>query len=419
MRVFKFGGASVKDAEAIRNVGEILKQHPEEELLIVISAMGKTTNALEAVLNAYVNRDSNTQELFNKVKKQHFDCLKELFGSDKHPAFTELNDTFVEIDWILEDEPSESYAYLYDQLVSMGEFASTRMLSSWLTEIGLPHTWLDARDCIKTDNTYREATVDWTQTETEIKNRIPRLLEKGLVLTQGFIGCTSENFTTTLGREGSDYTAAIFAHCLDANEVNVWKDVPAILTADPKRVSDAIELREISYYAAIEMTWYGASVIHPKTIKPLFAKDIPLRVRSFLDSSLPGTTIKSTDAKPEHPLLIVKENQLLVSLYTKDFSFFQEDKLSAVYQLLAKHMIRANLSQNAALSLSLCIDHKPRKIEALLKELGELFTIRTNEGLELITIRHYDQASIDRFIKDRDALLQQKSRNTIQVLVKA
>ncbi len=417
MKVFKFGGASVKDAEAVRNVGEILKAYTDQKLLVVISAMGKTTNGLEAVLEAYYNKAENTQDLFNKVKKQHFDCLRALFKDEQHPAFAELNDTFVEIDWILEDEPQESYNYLYDQLVSMGEFASTRILSSWLKEIGINHTWLDVRDCIKTDNKYREATVDWVETETEIKKRIPKLLDKGLVLTQGFLGCTSENFTTTLGREGSDYTAAIFAHCLDAEEVNVWKDVPAILTADPKRVPDAKALPQISYYEAIEMTWYGASVIHPKTIKPLFAKGIPLRVRSFVDQGLPGTVINDEETTSLPPILIVKEDQLLISLYTKDFSFFQESNISLAYQMLEKHSMKANLIQNAAVSLSIVVDHKPRRVGNLLTDLEQEFSVLTNSNLELITIRHYDMETVAKYIDNREAVLSQQSRQTIQTLV--
>lgn len=411
MKVFKFGGASVKDAASIRNVLDILKKQEEQDLVIVVSAMGKMTNALEAVVNDYW---SGKQASLTAVRSFHEGLMKELF-EPSHPIYDEVNNLFVEIEWAIEDEPTSTYAYEYDQIVSVGELLSTKILSAFLKQEGFDNRWLDARDVVRTDNTYRNAKVDWELTTTLIQEQS----KKGFPLvTQGFIGCTSENFTTTLGREGSDFTAAIWAHVLEVEEVVIWKDVPGVLTADPRYFKDAVCFDSLSYAEAIELAYFGAKVIHPKTIQPLKDKRIPLRVRSFVDHHLVGTVVSEGGAiEPFLPSFIVKENQLLLSIAVKDLSFVVEDHLSQIFSLFHKHNVRVNMMQNSAVSFSVCIDSDAQKVPALLEELAKDYALRYNEKAILYTIRHYNDFSVAQLLQGKKLLLEQKSRQTIQMVV--
>lgn len=420
MRVFKFGGASVKDAESVKNVLGILSHFRNEQLVIVVSAMGKMTNALEKVVSAYYNGESNIQQYVGDVKNYHLEIIDQLGFKKDHAIYEALDNAIVEINWILEEEPGRGYGFAYDQIVSQGELISTKIVSAYLNEHGCRNEWLDIRDVLQTDNTYREGKVEWDITEKLIKRRIPELLNKNkLVITQGFIGATSENFTTTLGREGSDYTAAILSYCLDATEMVVWKDVPGVLSADPKFYGDAVKLQQIGYLDAIELTYYGATVIHPKTIKPLENKNIPLSVRSFKAPKEAGTTIWNyAETKPSIPSFIFKDNQILLSIAAKDFSFIAEDNLSKIFGTFAKHGVKINLMQNSAVSFSVCLDNDAFKIPALIEELSGDYKVRYNENLRLITVRHYYPSTIDQLTKGKAILLEQRSRNMAQVVLK-
>lgn len=418
MLVFKFGGASVKDADGIVNLANVVKQYEGNELLIVVSAMGKTTNALERITRAYVDGDENLHTYFDELKKYHYDIIEELFNAND-PIFDEVANTFVEIDWTIEDEPHDDYDFIYDQIVSIGELVSTRIVNAYLNQAGITSQWLDVRGFIHTDNTYREGKVQWDKTRTSISTGIPPLLKKGIVVTQGFLGGTSENFTTTLGREGSDYTASIFASCLSAESVTTWKDVPGVLNADPKHFADTIKFDELSYSEAIEMTYYGATVIHPKTIKPLQNANIPLLVKPFTDPTAPGTVIKENGRNEFlKPVIILKQNQVLVSLSAKDYSFISENHLSDIFGLLAASHAKVNVMQTSALSFSVCIDFYEERFKKLLKALGTDFNVKYNEGLTLITVRHYSAESLNELKAGKTILMEQLSRNTRQMLVK-
>lgn len=420
MRIFKFGGASVKDAEAVKNVASILSMFKNEEVVVVVSAMGKTTNALEKVVDAYFNKKENIGNLINDVKKFHNEIIENLGFTNNHPLRAEVENSFVEIDWLIEEEPSKGYAFAYDQIVSQGELISTHIISTYLNENNISNEWLDARDIIQTDNTYREGKINWDLTEKLVAIRVSPLFKKNkIVITQGFIGCTSENFTTTLGREGSDYTAAILSFCLNAEEMIVWKDVPGVLSADPKYSNETFKLEQISYHDAIELTYYGATVIHPKTIKPLENKNIPLRVCSFKAPTEKGTAIGNySGTKPLVPCFIYKFDQILFSISSKDFSFIAEEGMSRIFSLFAEHRIKINLMQNSALSFSICVDNDPFKIPQLKEVLQKEFHILYNDHLKLVTIRHYFASTIDEVIKGKTILLEQRSRHTAQVVMK-
>ncbi|MBC8464722.1 MAG: aspartate kinase [Bacteroidetes bacterium] len=411
MRVYKFGGASVKDAEGIRNVAHILQQEVDADLMLVVSAMGKTTNALEQVVNDYYNGGNPSLET---VKRFHFDILGGLFEVG-NPIYNEVNNLFVEIEWVIEDAPTATYAYLYDQIVSVGELLSTKIVSAYLNQCGFTNRWLDARDIIRTDNTHRNARVDWELTEMLIQKEQTKEMP---LLTQGFIGCTSENFTTTLGREGSDFTAAILAHATLAEEVVIWKDVPGVLNADPRFFEDAQKLESLSYAEAIELAYFGAKVIHPKTIQPLKDKKIPLCVRSFIDASIEGTLVsEGAEIKPFLPSFIVKEKQVLLSISAQDLSFIVEDHLSHVFSLFSKWGVRVNVMQNSAVSFSVCVDDDVQKLPNLIADLKREYQVLYNDGLSLFTIRHYNEDSIQKVLKDKELLLEQKSRHTVQLVV--
>jgi len=418
MLVFKFGGASVKDANGLANLANVVKKYAGNQLLIVVSAMGKTTNALEKLTKAYTEQSDEVYTLFENIKQYHYAILSELFEPGDS-IFDEVANTFVEIDWIIEDEPHDAYDFIYDQLVSVGELVSSRIVNAYLNKTGLKSSWLDARGYIHTDNTYREGVVQWDKTCKSISNDIPPLLQNGIIVTQGFLGGTSENFTTTLGREGSDYTASIFASCLGAESVTTWKDVPGILNADPKFFPDTIKFDELSYSEAIEMTYYGASVIHPKTIKPLQNAKIPLLVKSFTDPDAAGTIIKEGGINCfTKPVIILKQNQVLLSLSAKDYSFISEDHLSGIFGLFAQNRVKVNMMQTSALSFTVCFDLYEERFVKLFEGLSQDFKVKYNTGLILITVRHYSEDSLKELTAGKTVLLEQVSRNTLQMVVK-
>jgi aspartate kinase len=418
MQVFKFGGASVVNAEAVKNLVAIIQQAEKENLLIVVSAMGKITNKLELLSNAYIFGQENTHELLEEIKAYHFNILNDLFSNHDHPVFNDIANTFVEIEWLLEEDASDAPDYIYDQIVSIGEVLSTKIVAAYLNESGLPATWADARNFIKTDNTYREGKVEWDKTELEIQRNLVPLLKKSIVVTQGFIGSTSENFTTTLGREGSDYSAAIFCACLNATSLTIWKDVPGVLNADPKWFDETERIPQLSYHDAIELTYYGATVIHPKTIKPLQNKNIPLYVRSFLHPTHDGTEINGVNSELPVPSFIFKVNQVLISILPKDFSFIIEENLSDIFSLFHKHKVKVNTMLNSALSFSVSVDDEEEKINNLIQDLSILYKVKYNKGLELVTIRYYNQDTINRVTVNKDILLEVKSRHTCQIVMK-
>lgn len=418
MLVFKFGGASVKDAQGIINLGNVVKSYEGNQILVVVSAMGKTTNALERLTNAYFNGTDDMHGIFEEIKEYHYHIAHELFG-ESHPVFDDIANTFVEIDWAIEDEPHDEYDFIYDQIVSIGELISTRIVNAWFNHTGITSKWLDVRGYIHTDNTYREGVVDWDKTRAAIQKDIPTMLNKGVVVTQGFLGGTSENFTTTLGREGSDYTASIIAACLGAESVTTWKDVPGILNADPKHFANTIKFDELSYQEAIEMTYYGASVIHPKTIKPLQNAKIPLLVKPFTDPTASGTQIKEGAVnKFDKPVIIIKQNQVLLSISANDYSFISESHLSEIFGLFARHHVKVNMMQTSALSFTACIDYAADKFEKLLQTLKESFKVKYNNELTLITLRHYTTVAVDEVTNGKTVLMKQTSRNTAQVVLK-
>ncbi|MFD2903913.1 aspartate kinase [Sphingobacterium anhuiense] len=418
MQVFKFGGASVKDAESVKNSAHIISKYKVDALLVVVSAMGKTTNLLEDVTKAYHQNTGEAFEILEKAKAFHYNILSDLFEDSNHPIFDEIANCFVEIEWILEEEPQDSFDYLFDQIVSTGEIVSSKILAAYLNHIGVKTQWLDARNYIMTDNTYTEAQVNWEKTEAIIQAEIPKILSEYIGVTQGFIGSTSENFTTTLGREGSDYSAAIFAACLNAEHVTIWKDVPGVLNADPKWFEKTELIPELSYTDAIELTYYGATVIHPKTIKPLQNKNIQLNVRSFLNPEVPGTKIKSTNVSLPVPSFIFKVNQILISISPRDFSFIVEDNLRDIFNLFHQFRIKINMMHNSAINFSVAVDDTGQNILEVLDELKKKFKVNIETGLELITIRYYNQETINRVLVDKQVISELKDTYTCQLLVK-
>lgn len=421
MMIFKFGGASVRDADAVRNVGQILDLFKGNDLVVVVSAMGKTTNALEKVVASHLAADGQALVWLNEVRTFHLDIMSGLFPDLKHPVYAAVENYLLEIEWVLDEEPRQA-DFTYDQIVGFGELISTTIVSAYLNDSGTLNRFVDIRDCLLTDNTYREARIDWKESERKTREVISRSMESGnhVVVTQGFIAASSENFTTTLGREGSDYTAAILAHLLNAESVTIWKDVPGVLNADPKFYTDAQKLEQISYTDAIELAYYGASVIHPKTIKPLENKGIPLHVKSFLNPQGKGTVIgKDLQTKPQVPSFIFKNNQVLLSLSSRDFSFIAEDNLSDIFAQFASQGVRINLMQNSAISFSVCFDHEDSRTENLIESLRSHYRVRYNTGVQLCTIRHYYPSTIDTITQGNEVLLEQRSRTTAQLVLKA
>ncbi len=418
VKVFKFGGASVKDAAGIKNVIEIVKTYQDSQLMILVSAMGKTTNALEAVINAYMQKADNAIELYEGVKKSHYAIMDELFDKN-NDVYVAVNDIFVEADWVLEEEPHDEYDYVYDQIIGIGELVSSCILAAYLNQSGLKTTWLDARDLLITDNTYREGRIQWEPTQDNVTKKIVPVLDTNqLVLTQGFIGSTDDNQTVTLGREGSDYSAAIFSYCLDAESMTIWKDVPGVLTADPRMFENVTKLDRLSYKEAIEMTYYGASVIHPKTIKPLQNKTIPMYVKSFLNPQDEGTFITNDVDANYPPIVIVESNQVLLYISSNDFSFIAEHHLSALFTLFDKYRVWVNMMRNTAISFMVCVPNQPDRLKGLFKEMERDFSVMKEEGVELITIRHYTEEMLTEMKKGKIILLEEKIRKTFQIVAK-
>lgn len=422
MKVFKFGGASVKEAAAVKNVAAIIRQSEEDSLAVVVSAMGKTTNAFERLMRAFYYGEGDTNELLQAIKDFHFGILEELFPDKKHKVYADIHNTFVEVEWQIEDNPVGTFDFEYDQMVSLGEMLSSKIVSAYLREEGIENKWLDVRDVLRTDNNYRMANVDWELSEKLIQNVVGKYLNeksKGVVITQGFIGGTSENYTSTLGREGSDFSAAILAAALQADEVIIWKDVEGMLNADPKFFKKTVKLNNISYREAIELAYFGASVIHPKTIQPLHNSGIPLYVKSFVNPLNRGTLInENRDSDSLVPSYIHKEGQILISIAAKDYSFIAESGLSDIYSCFADHGVTINIMQNSAISFSVCVDDETPKVDELIEILQKRFKVSFNKSVKLLTIRHYTETIIEELIKDQSVLLEQRSRNTARFVLK-
>ncbi len=420
MKVFKFGGASVKDAASVKNVAEILKKYANQPILVVVSAMGKTTNALEKLAHAHYNNDNEgKQQLYNEVKKYHDEIIAGLLNNTDTHAYNDIENLFVELECLLEAGSEGSYDFNYDQIVSYGEIFSTRIVSSYLNQMDIKNRWMDARNFINTDATFRDAKVDWNLTEAMIGKKLKPIVSKQLVVTQGFIGQNREHNTTTLGREGSDYSAAIFAYGLNAESVTIWKDVAGVMNGDPKKFPTAIKLGELSYTRAIEMAYYGATVIHPKTIQPLKGKNIVLHVRSFLDPDAIGTVVSNHAHEQSIPSFISKGNQTLISISSKDFSFIVEDNLVNIFRIFALHNININLMQNSAISFSVCVDNKGEELDKLKSELNIHYNVRVNEQVELLTIMNHTEEAIREFTTHKAILLEQRTRVTVQFVLKA
>lgn len=416
MRVFKFGGASIKDANGVKNVVKVLNEVGYENILVVVSAMGKITNAMEDVVKTYFEDKDNLSSVIQEVVDYHNEILIDLFLTNQHPVFKKIQELFNELQEELNKNKSPMYSFVYDQTVGYGELASTTILSAYLNEVGLKNNWLDVRTVIKTDNNYREAHVNWESTQQNISRFVDR---NQLHITQGFIGSNENNFTTTLGREGSDYTAAIFAYCLNANSVTIWKDVPGVLNADPRYFKNAKLLNKISYREAIELAFYGASVIHPKTLQPLQRKEIPLHVKSFLNPLADGTTVgKGTKIQPLMPCFIIKKDQVFMKLSSLDFSFIVEDNISELFGLFHEYKMKVDLIQNSAISFSVCIDNKYGQLQELLNHLKAKFKVNCHENISLYTIRHFDAEAIESLQNGREVLLEQRGKETVQFVVK-
>lgn len=413
MKVFKFGGASVKDAAGVRNVADLLQSVGYENTCVIVSAMGKTTNALEEVVKRYFENE-DFEHTINNVKEQHISLASELFDNPTDVS-NEISQFFDDIVSFLRRNKSPNYSYVYDQIVCCGELISTKLISMYLNSINLKNDWLDVRDYIKTDETYREGKVNWVLTEENIK----KLPQTGLFITQGFLGSDPNFFTTTLGREGSDYSAAIFAYCFNAESMTIWKDVPGVLNADPRYFKETELLNHISYEEAIELAYYGASVIHPKTLQPLQQKEIPFFVKSFLNPTESGTEVAKGEAlSPKVPCFILKTEQHLVRLSSKDFSFITEDKLSGIFNQLYDYQIKVNLMQNSAISLSLCLEDKYNNLNKFVADMNEGYKVQEENNVLLYTIRHFDDNS-DKVVPTEKELLRQTVRETLQIVVKA
>ena len=419
MKVFKFGGASVNTTDRIKNVGAIVDKYKGGQLLIVISAMGKTTNALEKVVEAfYSNKKEEALQLFDQVKQQHLSTAKYLLVTHYLACEEQLKTFFTEVEWLLHDKPVRDFDYYYDQVVCVGELLSTTIVSFFLNEVGIKNQWIDVRDIFRTDDNFRDANIDWAYTQQKVTAEVlPAIQSTGIVLTQGFIGSTDENESTTLGREGSDYTAAIFANMLDAESQTIWKDVEGVMNADPKLYKEAQLISELNYNEVIEMAYYGAQVIHPKTIKPLENKQIPFYVKCFLDPSLPGTVIKKQAVKNLPPIIVFKEKQVMIQMKSKDFSFVGEKPVGQLYHLFEELNIKPNLTQNGAITFTCVLDDRPDKIEKLALEASSVFDVEVTKGLTMLTIRHYNKEVFEKLTEGNTFLLRQHTPDTIQLLL--
>ncbi len=420
MNVFKFGGASVNSVDRIKNVAGILNKYEGEKILIVISAMGKTTNALEKVAAAFYNKQKEQAlELFNQVKQQHLTTAKYLLVEKYNECLAQLTDIFTEVEWMLHDKPVRDFDYYYDQVVCSGELMATTIVSFYLNEEGISNQWIDVRDVFRTDDNFRDAAIDWDITGKKVQESIVPLFDHtDLVITQGFIGATDENESTTLGREGSDYSAAVFANLLNADSQSIWKDVEGVMNADPKKFPSAQLMPELNYDEVIEMAYYGAQVIHPKTIKPLQNKGIPLYVKCFLDPALPGTVIHNKGIAHLPPVIVLMEKQVLVHLHTQDFSFIGEKPMSRLYDIFAEIKVKPNLLQTGAVSLMVCLDDRSDKIEKLALAAASFFEVTVEKGLTLLTIRHYKQDILHELTVGKEIVLRQQTAETVQLLLK-
>ena len=420
MKVYKFGGASINSIDRIKNTANIIAANKSDKLLIVISAMGKTTNALEKVVEAFwENRQDDALRLFEQIKESHLNSLKFLISVHWQAAENKLKDFFTEIEWMLHDKPVRTFDYYYDQVVCCGELLSSSLVSLYLEEQHVRVKWMDVRDIIRTDDNFRDAAIDWEYTEGKVLQEVKPLFDEyDVVITQGFIGSTDENESTTLGREGSDYSAAIFANLLPAESVTIWKDVDAVMNADPKAYKDVTIIPALSFSEVIEMAYYGAQVIHPKTIKPLQKKNIPLYVKSFIDPSLPGTTISKSNPKNLPPIIVQKMNQVLIRFKSKDFSFVEDKPVQQLHDLFNLLKIKPNLSQHTAISLLSCFDDHAEKIEKLAADASVIFDVEVEKNLTLLTIRHYNEKTIGELTAGKYIVLEQKTEETIQVLMR-
>ena len=418
MKIFKFGGASVNSVDRIKSMADIVDQYAADNLVIIVSAMGKTTNALEKVAESfYNNKLEESIGLFNTIKQQHITTAKYLLVTKLTACLEQLNQFFTEVEWLLHDKPVRQYDYYYDQIVSVGELMSTCIVSHYLNERKIANEWLDVRDLLRTDNNFRDAGIDWQITAEKVLQSVQKK-NHSIYITQGFIGSTDENESTTLGREGSDYTAAIFANILDAESLTIWKDVEGVMNADPKTYKDAQLISELSFNEVIEMAYYGAQVIHPKTIKPLQNKGIALNVKCFLDATLPGTVIQAKAVKELPPIIVYKQHQAIIHLFSKDFSFVGEEPMATLYKLLSNLKLKPNLIQTGAINVQLCLDDKPDRLEALAFSANELFDVSIEKGLTLLTIRHYTKELFEELTKDKQIVLQQMTGETVQALIK-
>ena len=415
MQIFKFGGASVKDAAGVRNVAKILEKVGYAHSLIVISAMGKTTNALEVVVNNYFKAPAQLPESLQTIKDFHYQIIRELFSDENHPVYWKVDGLFAELSSFLERNKSPKHSFVYDQVIGFGELLSTTIISQYLNDNGIKNNWIDVRNLIKTDSNYRDASINWEETQTNISNNINKSL---LNITQGFLGSDANFFTTTLGREGSDYTAAIFAYCLNAKSVTIWKDVPGVLNADPRYFQHTQLLRKIPYQEAIELAFYGASVIHPKTLQPLQQKEIPLYVRSFVNPTEEGSAVCNVASlEPKVPCFILKKDQILLSLSSRDFSFIMEEGISYIFKSLHKAQMKVSVIQNSAISFSVCVENKFDTLPELLERLEERFKVSVTEGVTLYTIRHATEAAIAEVAAGKNVLLKQVSSDTVQMII--
>ncbi|CAH1000116.1 Lysine-sensitive aspartokinase 3 [Neolewinella maritima] len=420
VNVFKFGGASLKDAPAIRHVGNILKTFAQQPLVIVVSAMGKTTNALEDVAHAYWHgRPEEARGKLDRIHGEATAIIDALFQEVPEELTVAVNDLFVSVEWALEESPNAEYDFDYDQIVSLGELLSSHIVASYLTRIGLPSSWLDARDVIQTDNTFREGWVRWPETTERAERLLPPLLQQTkFVVTQGFIGNTSENYTTTLGREGSDYSAAIFSYCLDAEAMSIWKDVPGVLTADPRIFENVSKIDRMSYREAIEMTYYGAKVIHPKTIKPLQNKSIPLYVRSFLEPELEGTFVTDDAGDAYPPMVAVEREQALINISTRDFSFVAEHHIKELFEHITTTRLQVNMMQNTAISFNVVVNDIDDRVQRFCTLVDDQFKTTVDRNLELITVRHYTPEVVESMRRGKVNLLEGRLPLTLQMVVK-
>lgn len=420
MFVFKFGGASINNIERIKNTSDIIRDKADKKLLVVVSAMGKTTNALEKIAEAYFDdRKNDALTLFEQVKKNHLETVKFLLVHNWKAAEDQLKDFFTEIEWMLHDKPVRSYDYYYDQIVCCGELFSTCIVAHYLAEQKVKVKWVDVRDIFRTDNNFRDAGVDFDFTTSKIKNSIlPLYNDFDVIMTQGFIGSTDENESTTLGREGSDYSAAIFANIMNAESLTIWKDVPAVMNADPNKFKDAVNIPLLNYTEVIEMAYYGAQVIHPKTIKPLQNKNIPLYVKSFLDTDLPGTIINADKAINLPPIIVLKGQQVLIHFRSKDFSFMEGKALGQLHKIFNAVKLQPNLTQNTAISFVCCFDGHAEKTGQIAADASLLFDVDVERDLSLLTIRHYDNATIEKLTKDKNTILEQRTPETLQAVIR-